>query len=135
MFDNHTNQINGMGQRNQVEGINPDTLDEEGKRELLQMARNVQEETKQYLTKGYEVGVSNRLVNDNIVLHVKIMCPTGDVVGMDIVPTKKDTDESVNTNAEEKEEHVSVSKNFVAETVNALLEQEKQSPDVPVPAS
>jgi len=133
MFDDHTEEINGVRGRNQLNGINPESLDEDEKRELLRLGRSVQKKTEQYLTKEYDVGVSNRLVNDNVVLYVEIMCPTGDVVGMNIVPTEEDRDEAIDVEAEE--EHVLASKQFVAETVNALLRQEQESPDVPVPAS
>ena len=133
MFDDHTNQITGNGRSRQINGISPETLSDEDKREIRDLARNMKEETKRYLPSEYTVGVRNYTVDENIVLNVEIICPTGDVIELNAIPTRNDiSDEKTKSDTQP---HKSISKDFVAQTITALLTQNRTTEQRSIPAS
>ena len=136
MFDNYAakNDVTGRSV-NHDNGITPSELSTDERKELDNVAGRIQEETSEYLTKGYEIGVRSVVKQGSVVIWVEVICPTGQVMQMNVIPSIDDVANDVERNENDGMSCDDVSKEFVAQMINELLTQQEQCDQRSMPAS
>lgn len=131
MFDDYVTDDNvADSTMMDVDGVTPSELSAEEKKELNSIAQKIQKKTGKYLTKGYEIGVGNAVKQGTVVIWVEVVCPTGQVMQMDVVPSVNDVSSGdVNENKSDELSCSGVSKEFVAQMISEMLDLDAQRHD------